>query len=361
MSHTTVPGRHVFLVRSSLQFLLASAIAEDQRRQDGTLSRMVFLPDVLDPGLFAHAIDDWTDRPFDRVVFVAARRGPGDARPTRGGGAVRRELRTALADAQPISVTVFNDREEPGQAILVEAARRFPDALRRCAEDGALSYTGFTYPLHSRLVALRQRLRLGAGWANVRVLGTHPLVQQYLALHPGLLRPELRMPNVRQLPVAPLGSDALRRVARAFCTQANFDPDRVPAGAAVLTLSHSNYARRNPGYLASVGACLSALQAADKQVFVKCHPREIEVMPLGEASQGVIEIARTIPVECLWLLLRDRPLCVIGGMSTSLLTAALLMPQARVMALPNPPGSQDTWDEALLGALGIAPWTPDGD
>ena len=125
---------------------------------------------------------------------------------------------------------------------------------------------------------------------------------------------------------------------------------------AYVQASHSNYAERNPQYLASVRACLQSLQRSGTPAFVKCHPRQTGPVPLGDAAHGVAEIARTIPVECLWLLLRDRPVQVIGGMSTSLLTAALLMPQARVRALPNRSGSGDTWGHELLRALRITTW-----
>jgi hypothetical protein len=64
-------------------------------------------------------------------------------------------------------------------------------------------------------------------------------------------------------------------------------------------------------------------------------------------------VPRTLPVECLYLPLRDRPLQVIGGMSTSLLTAALLMPLARVRVLQHASATGDAWDDALLRALKI--------
>jgi hypothetical protein len=62
-----------------------------------------------------------------------------------------------------------------------------------------------------------------------------------------------------------------------------------------------------------------------------------------------------VPAECLYLLLRDRPLTVVAGMSTSLLTAALLMPRARCAALVHASAAGDAWDARLLDALRIVP------
>jgi hypothetical protein len=356
VSTTNAAGaiRHVFLVRSSLQFLLASAMAEDLRSTTGGTSRLLFLPDVQDPALFMNAVQRWTDSPFDRLVLIAARRQAGALQAGRAAAAVRAELRHALADARPLSVTVFNDREEAGQTLLVEAARRFPQACRRCAEDGSRAYTGFTQRGLGWVGRWRQRLRVGRGWADVRVLGTHPLVQQFIALHPTLLRPELRDSRVRSLPGEALSAPAIRHLASALCSATGFDPATIPLDAALIAINHSGYMKRNPDYAHKLRECVAALHVAGTPLFVKYHPRESDADPLNLTGSGISrEVPRTLPVECLYLPLRDRPLQVIGGMSTSLLTAALLMPLARVRVLQHASATGDAWDDALLRALKI--------
>lgn len=160
--------------------------------------------------------------------------------------------------------------------------------------------------------------------------------------------------HVRALPGDALNAPSIRRLATALCGTTGFDPATIPPGAALLTLNHSNYAKRNPDYAAKVHERVAALQAAGTPLFVKHHPREAAPDPLGLAAQSIgAEVPRTLPVECLWLLLRDRPLQVIGGMSTSLLTAALLMPLARVIVLQHASATGDAWDDALLRALKI--------
>lgn len=347
MNDAAARGRHVFLVRSSLQFLLATALAIDLRERTQQACRMLFLPDLPDPGLFLRAAGDWPASPFDQVVCI-------DARGASAG--IRRALRAALADAQPSSLTVFNDREEAGQTALTAVARRFPQAQRWCAEDGSLAYTGFVYRAHGAATQLRQTLRLGRGWHDVRVLGTHPLVQRFVALHPRLLRPELRERPVQAFPAQALASPALRSLATALCAGTGFAAQSVPPGATVLTLSHSSYAARNPDYRQMVSACAEQLAQRPGRFFLKYHPRETEPDYLGLCAQGAAtEIARTLPVECLYLMLRDRPLTVVGGMSTTLLTAGLLMPQVRCAALVHASASGDAWDRQLLDALRITP------
>ena len=317
---------------------------------------MLFLPDVLDPALFAQVVESWAETPFDRVAFVAPRRLPSQAEPARPWHAIRQDIVQALQDFSPTSVTVFNDRQDAGQTLLIEAAKRFPKARRECTEDGAHSYTTFTYRRHGAVTKLRQHWRLGRRWADVRVLGTHPLVQHFNATHPGLLRRELRNDKVHPFPLHRLGAESIRRLATCFCEHVGFDRQRIVAGAAIVTLNHSDYARRNPDYVALVQACVAQLRASATPFFFKYHPREATADPLGLGAQGAVgEIARTLPVECLYLLMREQPLLVIGGMSTSLLTAGLLMPHARTAALVHASGAGDAWDASLLAALKITP------
>jgi hypothetical protein len=349
-------GRHVFVVRSSLQYLLATALAADLRERSPLPSRMLFLPEMMDPQPFLSTARSWSQSPFDRIVLIEPRTHAGPTRVRRRSALVRGELQAALADSQPASMTVFNDREESGQVALITAARDFPRAPRRCAEDGALAYNRFVYREHSVSTRLRQRLRLGRSWTDVRVLGTHPLVQQFIAIHPPLLRRELRHRPHQPFPEGALELPALRSLATAMCEATGFVPASVPAGATVLTVSHSSYAERNPAYPQLVKACASRLAGPSGKLFVKYHPRESQADYLGLCGPGAaVEISRTLPVECLYLLLRDRPLTVVGGMSTSLLTAALLMPQVRCTALTHASASGDAWDAELMAALRITP------
>ncbi len=354
MSDVAARGTHVFLVRSALQYLLATALAADARERTQQGSRMLFLPDMLDPGLFLRAASTWAESPFDRVVPMDPRRLPGAAGHLRESGAIRRQLQAALLDARPLSLTVFNDREEAGQLALIATARHFPQAERRCAEDGSQAYTHFSYRAHSAAVKLRQKLRLGRQWNDVQVLGMHPLVQQFIALRPSLLRKELRTQRTQAFPAAALASPALRGLAAALCADSGFTPGSVPPGSTVLTVSHSSYATRNPEYRALIEACAKPLSCRPGRLFVKYHPRESQADYLGLLAHGVAqEIPRSLPAECLYLMLRDRTLNVVGGMSTTLLTAGLLMPQVRCIALLHASTSGDAWDRQLLDELRI--------
>ena len=54
-------------------------------------------------------------------------------------------------------------------------------------------------------------------------------------------------------------------------------------------------------------------------------------------------------------MLRERPITVVAGMSSALLTASLLAPQLRCAALVHASSAGDHWDPKLLDALRITP------
>jgi len=353
---SAAPGRHFFLVQTSLQFILAAALAEEVRARSDQPT-LVFLPDVLDPTLFRRAAEQWADSPFERIVFLTPRKAP-----TRGAAGkpswaeLKCDLLAVLRQVQPTAVTVFNDKQDSGQLVLLEAARHFPQARRECVEDGALAYTGFSYRQNSLYTRWRQRLRLGPGWHSVQVLGTHPLVQQFTALRPQLLRPELRQRNVQPFPAHRLASAPLRHLAGAFCAAADFDAATLSGSAVLLILNHSSYAQRNPQYVSLLRACVQQLQQRRIPFFFKFHPRETAPEFAGiQATDLGRELPRALPVECIFLLARELPLLVVAGMSTSLLTGGVLMPQAHIAALMHASDSGDRWDAALLQTLNIQP------
>ena len=63
MSGAAAAGTHVFLVSSSLQFLLATALADEWRERTHQPSRMLFVPAMLDAGLFTQAAQGWAESP----------------------------------------------------------------------------------------------------------------------------------------------------------------------------------------------------------------------------------------------------------------------------------------------------------
>jgi hypothetical protein len=345
--------RPLLLAQTSLQLVLAAALAESARCAGRATAGLLFVPDLVDPELLQSALHDWAGTPFAHVQFVSPRRSVGSSTKTSW-----KTLNTDLIDAirswQPTSITVFNDRQDAGQRALIEAQRHFPQAQRLCAEDGALAYTGYTYRRTGFITRCRQHLRFGRHWSDVRVLGTHPLVQAFLALHPHLLRPELRSRPVRPFPAEQLSAPSLRELAHHIALSRGWAPSTLRDGTALLALNHSSYAKRNPGYAALVTESVNVLRSLGIPCLFKYHPREADPDYLGLTGTWPNgEVPRSLPMELVFLLCRERRMLVLGGVGTSVLTAALLLPQARCAALAPENQKIDQWTPALTSALGI--------
>jgi hypothetical protein len=349
--------QHLFLARTTLQFILATAMADERRAMSDAASTMLFIPGFLTPEGFSRAIDVWANSPFGRTVVVVPRHHSGPMAGARRRRQIRSAVLDAIAEAPCRSVVVFNDQKDFGQMALIEVATRFPGAVRQCADDGSLSYSGFSLPAHSLLTRLRQRGRHGPGWADVRVLGTHPLVQQFVALYPELLRPELRDDRVRPFPMQHLGCAALRQFSVAFCDQMTYRIPEECEGAILLTISHSSVASRNPDYVQAMQACVETQARRNRPFLFKYHPRESEpdYLQVRRQTACASEVPRSLPVECLYIMASDRPLNVLAGASSTLLTASFFMPQARRACIVHASDHGDGWDATLLDALRITP------
>jgi hypothetical protein len=347
--------RHLILARSSLQLMLAVALAVDTVRRGGK-AFLVFLPELRDAEVFAQALSNWQDSPFARVEYMATEK----LQPTgvfkRRWPLLRSALYHHLAASQATTLSVFNDREESGQALLLEAARRFPQIRRQCVEDGAQAYSRFHYRTHHWITRLRQKLQNGWAWADVEVLGTHPLVQAFLALHPALVRPEISRDRLSQFPAEALCSPQLGSFAAELCRRLGWDAQALPDRPALLALNHSDYAKRNPDYASEITCVVESICRLGLPLLYKYHPRECEPDYLNLASRlgPSHEIPRSMPTECVFLQGTDRPMLVLGGISTALLTARLLMcPDSQVVSLNHSSSAGDAWDETLLKELRI--------
>ena len=348
-------GVQLIVARSNLQLLLSTALAYATHQQYA--SRLVFLPDMQEADWVERVLQRWSLHPFARMDVLRPKEDAmrsGKLRPWREW---RRKMAHIVAETRPDVVTLFNDRQEIGQAVLIEVARCFPQALRQCVEDGATAYVGFTYRAHSAVTCWRERLRVGRGWTDVQVLGTHPLVQQFVALTPELVRPELRHRPPRAFPVTALDAPPIQSLARLFCEAVEFDESDLVNGAVLLTLSHSSYIARNPEYLSMVKQVVMAVRRRGMPLLYKYHPREraADLLQMASIAPDAREVPRAIPVECLYLLVRAQRITIVGGMSSALLTASRLLPDTTIVALVHESSVGDKWDESLMRRFNIVP------
>jgi hypothetical protein len=227
--------------------------------------------------------------------------------------------------------------------------------------------TAYASSVSRPLTTLEQaagRLLFGRDWCGISVLGTSRLVARGVFVHPGLVRPELA-----HLPKTPIAREALfsprmRRLAGEIARVSGADPDCVASVTAVLTATHSSIASRASDYRTQMHAMVELLLRDHETLAVKYHPRQAEPDYLGLArDRRIVLLPRGLPLECLYVLAAagadgrnesSTLRLVIGDVSTTLLSARWLVPDARVVSLGRPLGLLAPDVEALFSKLGIS-------
>jgi hypothetical protein len=278
----------------------------------------------------------------------------------------RRSAAAVAAHARairPDEIWVGNDARPESHAAFRAAtvARRPPAGV--FVEDGMTAYAiSVSRPL-TALENAAGRVLFGRDWCGISVLGTSGLVARGVFVHPALVRPELAHLPKTAVEREALFSPQMRRLAGDIARVSGADPERVASVTAVLTATHSSTASRASDYRAQMHALVEQL-LDHETLAVKYHPRQAEPDYLGLArDRRVVLLPRGLPLECMYVLAaagadgRKGPSTlrlVIGDVSTTLLSARWLVPDARVVSLGRPLGLLAPDIEALFSKLGIA-------
>lgn len=285
--------------------------------------------------LMLQCLRSWGDCPFEEIVVIeySPKGRPGIAESMQE-LRLSRKLRERIRGSRLRAVYVFNDRQVFSQVALGAARRFHPAASRIWVEDGTAAYSGVTYRRQHWRTTLQRKLMHGRSWGNLKVLGTHPLVQQLVVHFPEALRPELRQSPVTRYPRERLHDPRLRGLAELIA-----DRSGIPSLHAVDALVIANVSwifRDLEGYRQELRRLLERLAAGGYSCAIKYHPRER--MPDFVNIQdftGAVELPRECPMEVLFLLLGNSPCLVIGGVTTALLVARQMNPALRPLAMQH--------------------------
>jgi hypothetical protein len=283
----------------------------------------------------------------------------------------RRQLRyrRALPDISartkalaPHEIWVGNDSRPESQAAFRTASRRGQPVNGVYIEDGLTAYaTSVTRPL-TLLESAIGRLMFGRNWSGIAVLGTSGRVSSGLFIFPPLVRRELTQLTKIELPRAACLVPSMRRLAARLVDKAGGDIERMCRLDAIVAVSHSSVASTAPDYQRQMVGFVEQLVTKGCTVGVKYHPRQAEAdyLGLGRLAEVVV-LPQGLALEYLYVLrasaatdLGAGPLrFVVGDVSTILLTARWLAPEACCISLARPLRMLDESLEALFTALGV--------
>jgi hypothetical protein len=207
-------------------------------------------------------------------------------------------------------------------------------------------------------------LLFGRDWSGIEVLGTSRWISTGMFIYPELVRTELAHLRCIALPRDLVLNDEMRGIAGRMLQASNANIARIRTVDAVVTVSHSSVGSGSVAYRKGLAAIVGQLIRRGCRVGIKYHPREAEPDYLGLArGDGVVGLPQGLPLEYLYILSATRatgtedafaPLrYVIGDVSTTLLTARWIVPDAHCISLARPLQMLDASLESLFMKIGV--------
>jgi hypothetical protein len=274
------------------------------------------------------------------------------------------QIERRAGEIVPDEIWLGNDARPESHAAFRAAGGRGPRPSGVLVEDGMTAYAaGVNRPLTFWEQAAG-RMLFGRLWCGISVLGTSPLVSKGLFIHPSLVRKELGHLAKSAIPRDALFTPAMWSLAEAVIRKAGAEPEHIARLSAVVTATHSSVAERSRDYRPRMAEIVRQLVESGYNVAVKYHPRQTEPDFLDVARDPrVMLLPPGLPLEYVYVCASGRPgagnagrplQLVIGDVSTTLLTARWLLPDARVVSVGGPLGLVDRSIEELFVKLGIS-------
>lgn len=252
------------------------------------------------------------------------------------------------------TVFVGNDQRVEAQAALYHAKRAWPQSKGVYVEDGTVAYP-FAVPKKSMIRVLLGRVIFGSWWQDIPVPGTSSWIDQTAAIFPSLVRPELK-----EKEVIPIEKECFLRIKEDPSFMRYIDALGISLGKLqaidVLFVSHhSETEDRHPRYREVAKHVLAFVREKKLRLAVKYHPRELlgdflSVRPLGGTrdfqQNDALLLPHAFPLELLYMFAEKPPKLIIGGVSSSLLTAIWLLGNASKVACLAP--LYDYFDPSIL-------------
>jgi hypothetical protein len=333
---------NVILASSFYHVILACMIARDPRFPGETLL-VLNVRRAQVRSVFRH-LATASDSPFSAVAALPEGTAKKPARERRYGN----WLGALDARIRPERVFVFTDLTPHVQLLCRHAEAR--GARTFCAEDGGSAYSSRSWASRWRR-HLQRMLRFGPWIQNIRASGTSRHVQTYLAMHPELVRPELRAKPVWPLHAAWAPEVLASRWLARFLEDYDVAPQALVCDE-LYTPGNSRTFAAGERVHARLREEIRSACRAGRECIVKYHPHEQEDF-LQAGELGARTLPPAVPAELVLLASGERLQRVVGIGGTSLLSARWLAPQARAVSLIDLADTRDPWYGRTLDRLGV--------
>ena len=210
------------------------------------------------------------------------------------------------------------------------AEKLFPDVQLYQVEDGIETYVKLKHKVKNIFECTADNIFYGSWHSDVKVPGTLRKRAAICALFPELL------PNIFDgKDKIVIKSEILKRQIekhRDSFIEALHLPALTGTGNTLITVDDEKYVD-SPAYKAIVASHITAAQASNSRVAVKMHPGDRRTHDFGVGGGDLVVLPPRLPVEIYYLLYSGVFSTIVGGLSTCLLTARWLLPEASISSV----------------------------
>jgi len=304
-------AKHLFLASTPFNVIISSMIALELPEEDSAELWLIDQPEIQTP--FMRHFSEWSDAPFSRIrIATHQAKRLADKKKRK---ASLQSLSEEVANYPFDYIYTGNDRRIEFQWLM---AHHPGTTEGHYIDDGTYSYVGRkTHWLTDKILdnALK-KFSYGFWWKQPPTIGASEWISVAHLAFPTLAVPELKRKQCRTLPEN-LNSPAFASLSDIYAE----DMAGIENLDAIVILPHESVAD-----VTTEQKMLSVAQEYHAAA-AKPHPRSS-----GRATNGLPEIAASLPSEIMLTRLKPQ-CCIIGDVSTALLTARWLRPDLNVICI----------------------------
>lgn len=252
---------------------------------------------------------------------------------------------------KPDIVYLFNEERAYSNSIL-EAAGKLGYSVD-FVEDGANTYNSDTNNKPPAYL-FWGKVFYGSSWKNVPVMGTHSIFKNVWVFFPRFVRNELLNKKINPIPLNGIDQLFNRRVDVSLLRHYSFDTIRFADVKCIILVSHSSVFKRFKDYESNTLGLIHKMLEAGWNIAIKYHPRDgdNDFLKLKD-NPKIFMLKSSIPLEFIFLSMREKSPVIVGDLSTTLLMAHLMIKNARIFSMARLMGAKDERFIGMLEQLGV--------
>jgi hypothetical protein len=327
--------KNIFLAFTPYHVLLSYSIALAHHQSEDNI--FFIISDFAESIKLAKAIEESRNSSFKKVYVLAGSYGKNNKILkwiiTRNNILT---LKHFIKNFQIKNIYSCQDQKAEGQALFYFAKKRNKATQCFYIEDGSGVYSEEVSKRKNFFKFILAKLFYGSWWRDKEVLGSSQWIDKLIAIFPQFVRDELKDKDI-----IPIKKEDILRLKKEepflnYLRLLNINLHKLQQIDILLLINHSNSAKRYPKYKGVIEKFFKIIKTQKLRLAVKYHPREpLEDFLSVSNREKITVLPREFPIELFYIIKPASLKFVIGGISTSLLTAKWLMDYCKVISLAS--------------------------